>query len=127
LLLVKEDDRGDVGFTFQKIMRLRLECDADWSGVTNTKIRFNPQLAWREIEGHVIVISPHQSMIHELNDTATFIWKLIESGRELQGIARLFAEEYGLDWEIARADLAEFVTLLGERDLILPQAMSANA
>ena len=35
----------------------------------------NPKLAWREVDGEMVIISPEDSQVHELNETASLIWK----------------------------------------------------
>lgn len=67
-------------------------------------IALNPRLAWREIEGRVVVISPEDSFAHELNETASFIWKQADRGRNVSEIAHLLSDEFDVDAAQARAD-----------------------
>jgi len=38
----------------------------------------NPALAWREIDDETVIISPHDSVMHELNDTGRLPWKNVD-------------------------------------------------
>ncbi len=79
----------------------------------------NPLLAWREIEGDVMIISPEDSVVHELNDTASFIWKQANGKRTATEIALLLAAEYEVSPETALADTEELVAQLEAKRLLL--------
>jgi Coenzyme PQQ synthesis protein D (PqqD) len=93
-----------------------LECGERMNRET---IVLNPQLAWREIEGHVVVISPEDSVVHELNETASFIWKQASNGRSLAEIARSVSDEYGVDAAQARKDAEELLAALSTKGLLV--------
>lgn len=78
----------------------------------------NPLLAWREIEDSVVIISPEDSLVHELNDTATFIWKQFNGKHTLEEIAARLVEEYEIDTATALADIERLATALGEKGLL---------
>jgi hypothetical protein len=82
-------------------------------------IVLNPQVAWREIEGRVVVISPVDSVVHELNETASFIWKHADRGHKTNEIMQLLTEEFGVDQAQAKVDMAEFVALLQQKGLVV--------
>jgi hypothetical protein len=78
----------------------------------------NPLLAWREIEDSVVIISPEDSVVHELNDTASFIWKQFNGNHTLREIAARLVEEYEIDTATALADIERLATALGEKGLL---------
>jgi hypothetical protein len=78
----------------------------------------NPLLAWREIEESVVIISPEDSLVHELNDTASFIWKQFNGKRTFEEIAARLVEEYEIDMETALADIERLAIALGEKGLL---------
>lgn len=82
-------------------------------------ITLNPQLAWREIDGRVVVISPLDSVMHELNETASFIWKQADRGRSIREICELLAEEFGVDRAQAKMDTEELLTVLEQKGLVI--------
>lgn len=81
-------------------------------------ITLNPQLAWREIEGRIVVISPEDSVVHELNETASFVWKQADRGCGVSEIARLLSEEFRVDAPQARSDTEELLRMLEQKGLV---------
>jgi len=72
-----------------------------------TVLKANPMLAWREIDGSIVIISPERSMVHELNPTASFIWKKVDGKRTTDEIAEQLAAEFDVTRESALADVHE--------------------
>jgi hypothetical protein len=89
------------------------------SRMNRENIALNPQLAWREIEGNVVVISPGDSMVHELNETASFIWKQANDGRNLTEIVRSLSDKYRVDAAQARNDAEELLAALSKKGLLI--------
>jgi hypothetical protein len=86
--------------------------------MSSTRLAHNPLLAWREIEGEVVIISPEDSLLHELNSTASFCWKHLDGERDLEEIAQLIAAEYDVTPEQALLDTWELVASLKEKGLL---------
>ena len=80
----------------------------------------NPSLAWREIDGEAVVISPEESVMHELNGTGSFIWRHVDGQRSAAEIAELLAAEYDVTSEVALADTQTLLADLAERKLLVP-------
>lgn len=85
----------------------------------------NPLAAWREIDGVVVVISPEDSVLHELNPTAGFIWKHATGERTAEEIAALLATEYDVDAATALADTRELLAELAGKKLVQLEPASA--
>ena len=64
----------------------------------------NPALAWREIDDETVIISPNDSVMHELNDTGSFLWKNIDGRKSAAELAELLVENYEVTPEIALSD-----------------------
>jgi len=79
----------------------------------------HPNAAWREVEGEVVIISPEDSVLHELNETASFLWKLSTGERTTAEIARRMEEEYAVDGPTALADACELLTHLEAKELLV--------
>jgi len=77
----------------------------------------NPKLAWREIGGETVIISPEDSQVHELNETASLIWKHAE-GKTLQEVAERVSSVYEISVEAARADIDALVTAWQQKQLV---------
>ncbi len=87
----------------------------------------NPALAWREIDGETVIISPGDSVMHELNDTGSFIWKHVDGQRTAAEIAALLRSEYIVTSEIALADTEALLEeLAGQRLVVLAANGSAG-
>ena len=80
----------------------------------------NPILAWREIDGELVIISPEESVMHELNATGSFIWSQIDGRQTAEEIAERLAEEYGVPQDTARADTADLLGELLAKKLVIP-------
>jgi hypothetical protein len=81
-------------------------------------IALNPQLAWREIEDRVVVISPEDSVLHELNETASFIWKHADRGCSVNEIADLLSLEFRVEAPQAKSDTEDLLLLLQQKGLV---------
>ena len=95
--------------------------------MTYLKYAQNPLLAWREIQGEVVIISPEDSRVHELNSTASFIWKQVDSQRSAAEIAERLAEEFDVTYEAALYDTEDLLASFAEKGLLLPVAAARAA
>lgn len=80
----------------------------------------NPILAWRELDGEIVIISPNNSVLHELNETASFVWKQLDGRRSGAEIATSLAAEYDVKLEDALSDIETLVEELASRQLLVP-------
>jgi len=81
--------------------------------------RKNPALAWREIENETVIISPDESVMHELNDTGSMVWRSIDGRRNAEALAALLVEQYEVTKEIALADTVALLDELTSRKLLV--------
>jgi coenzyme PQQ biosynthesis protein PqqD len=79
----------------------------------------NPRLAWREVDGEIVIVSPEDSRMHELNETASLVWRQADGTLTADEIAEHLAAEFEVELEVARADVAELMAALGEQRLLL--------
>lgn len=84
----------------------------------------NPSLAWREIDDETVIISPGESVMHELNDTGSFLWRHIDGRRTAEDLAALLVEQYDVTRETALADTLELLEELSTRKLLVPTESS---
>jgi predicted transcriptional regulator len=78
----------------------------------------NPKLAWREIDGEAVIISPEDSHVHELNETASLIWKRADGKHNVDEIAAAVSEEYEVPVVVAATDVRELVSTLEKKGLL---------
>jgi hypothetical protein len=80
-----------------------------------TTMPFQPRsdaLAWRVVDGEAVAISLDDRRIHNFNETGTFIWSRLASGRAPAEIARDLAAEFAVDEVEALSDVEVFLTEL---------------
>ena len=89
--------------------------------------RKNPALAWREIDDETVIISPGESVMHELNDTGSFVWRNIDGQRTAVDLASLLVEQYDVTQEVALTDTLGLLEELSTRKLLLPAESQGGA
>jgi len=78
----------------------------------------NSEAAWRVLEGHAFVIPHGGTGVVELDEVGTFIWRLIESERNLDELVRHICDEFDVSSQRARTDCVAFVEDLSRRGLV---------
>lgn len=61
----------------------------------------------RELDGEVLVLDTESDRIHQLNRSASFIWRELSAGATPEQIAKDLAMEFGINETIARRDVTE--------------------
>jgi hypothetical protein len=75
-------------------------------------------IASRIIEGQAFIVNTKTSTLHELDETGTFIWKLIEKGRTLENIVLELSSFYEVTEARAMKDAKDFLDELSAKGLI---------
>jgi hypothetical protein len=89
------------------------------SAPTSISWQKNPALAWREIDDETVIISPNDSVMHELNDTGSFLWKNIDGKKSAVELAELLAENYEVTPDVALSDTQALLEELSLRKLVV--------
>jgi hypothetical protein len=79
----------------------------------------NPALAWREIDDETVIISPNDSVMHELNEAGSFLWKNIDGKKSAAELAELLAENYEVSADIALSDTEALLEEMSSRKLVM--------
>jgi hypothetical protein len=79
----------------------------------------NPKLAWREIDGEAVIISPEDSHVHELNETASLIWTNADGQHSVDEIAGVMAGKYDVALAMAKSDVTELIEILSAKGLLV--------
>ena len=82
-------------------------------------IRQNPDTPARTIDGEALVITPEDSRLHTLNETATYIWDRADGSRTLEAIAAEMADAFEVDPATLRAEAVAFVEDAVQRGLMV--------
>ena len=69
-------------------------------------------LAARTIEGQAYIINTRTSMLHELDETGTFLWENMGKSSDEESLVKLLLNEYDVSPESAKTDVGEFLRTL---------------
>jgi hypothetical protein len=87
----------------------------------------NPALAWREIDDETVIISPNDSVMHELNDTGSFLWKNIDGKKSAAELAELLAANYEVNPDVALSDTQSLLEEMSSRKLVVSISAAGGA
>ncbi len=77
-----------------------------------SRLRRVEGIAWRIIEGEAVLVNVRKDEVLHLNPTASFLWRGLDGGNTLAGIAAEMTGEFEVTEEEALADILEFAGLL---------------
>ena len=91
----------------------------------------DPDVAWIEVDGEVVLYHEGSKTLHVLNPTATMIWRCLDGSGDLTSIANDLAEIFEADPEAVSADVVSAVREMGRQGLLTgvepdPEAVAAN-
>lgn len=81
--------------------------------------RRNPDVVFRSIEGGGVLLNTKSGAYHEVNSTAREIWEALETPSTESELLERMVERFGNVPDL-ESDIAEFVGMLTERELIIP-------
>jgi hypothetical protein len=79
----------------------------------------NPDVAAREIEGQLLLLTPDDDVLYTLNGTGKRVWELLVTGAAPREIAATIAARYGVPLADAERDVAAFVAELEGKGVVL--------
>ena len=74
--------------------------------------------SWRNIDEELIALNLSTGEYHTFNDVGRTIWLSIAEGEGVEGAAAAVVNEYDIDVETAKADVRQFIELLGNKGLL---------
>ena len=78
----------------------------------------NPRTAWRVYDGEAVILCPDSSTLNTLNAVGTLIWESVDGKTPASAIVARICEEFDVDPERARRDIADFIAKLSARGLL---------
>jgi methyltransferase-like protein len=72
----------------------------------------------RTVEGEMVVMDQESEQIHQLNQTASFIWQLCDGEHDRQQIAEELAATFEIDSDTAEQDVSVTLRKLEELGLL---------
>jgi len=76
------------------------------------KLKRNPDVSWRTIEGQAVLIHNRLGEIQVLNDIGTYVWENFDLGPQV--LAGNIAEQHEVTPEEAERDVLDFIRALRE-------------
>ncbi|MFH0920177.1 MAG: PqqD family protein [Fibrobacterota bacterium] len=79
----------------------------------------NPRTAWRQYGETVLVITPDDRKVHELNETASFLWNAVgEGGTSPANLCEGLVKSYEVEPGQAKKDVSKFVKLMVQKAIL---------
>jgi len=82
------------------------------------EFELNPEVAHREIEGQLLLLTPDDDVLYTLNGSGKLAWEMLARGAGVGEIAARIATTYGISLEAAARDLSEFCAELERRGIL---------
>ena len=76
-------------------------------------------LSVQSVDQELLILDQVSGMIHQLNQTATLIWRKCREGLSSQEMAHLLAENYEIGEDVATKDVTETLERLRALNLIV--------
>ena len=76
-------------------------------------------LPFQEIDGQAVVVVPSRREMHELDETATFLWRELERARSVADLVAALCGEFDVDPGRAEKDVRAFIAGLEEKGLVV--------
>ena len=76
-------------------------------------------LILRKVQHDLLLLDTEFNQIHQLNETASFIWENWEQVPDPIGIARLLAQKFDVDEQVVLNDVSAIVGRLQELNLLV--------
>jgi hypothetical protein len=80
--------------------------------------RRRSDLVYRKVEAETVILNRNESVLHQLNETASLIWDCCDGTHSIGGIAGRLAAEYDVDAGISRNDVERVVSDLKKLNLL---------
>jgi hypothetical protein len=77
-----------------------------------------PDVAYRELEGEMVLVHLGTNRIYSLNETGARFWELLASGSERAEIERQLLDEFVIGPEELRAEVDSMLAALAEAGLV---------
>ncbi len=77
-----------------------------------------PGLIEQVVDGEMVVLDKDAGLIHQLNNTASFIWQCLDSQPTIERLTEQLANAYSIEIELARTDVESTLHQLQQQKLI---------
>lgn len=77
--------------------------------ITMSPLR-RPDLTVREVDGEALVLDRAAGKIHQLNETASYVWSCCDGCNTVVEVARRYADHFGIAYKLALKDVTAVVS-----------------
>lgn len=81
--------------------------------------RRDARLPFQEVQGQVVVVVPARRELHQLDETATFLWGVLAKESTVADLAAALCGEFEVEDKTAEKDAREFLASLEEKGLVV--------
>ena len=81
--------------------------------------RRRPGVMVRDLDGDVLILDTEANRIHQLNPTASYIWRHVDEARIPEQLAGLLAEAFDVEEQLALVDVLETLRRFQALNLVL--------
>jgi hypothetical protein len=82
------------------------------------RVKRDGRLPWQEIDGRAVVVVPGRRELHEMDETATFLWNALASPRSEAELVEALCEAYDVEAQAAARDVRAYVAELQAKGLL---------
>jgi hypothetical protein len=82
----------------------------------------NESVVSAELEGEMVLLNLESGVYFGLDEVGTLVWRALEAGVSQETVVRQLVEEFDVESDRARSDVATFLSTLEEHGLIVPSA-----
>jgi hypothetical protein len=82
-------------------------------------VKRRDDLILRRVQQELLLLDTEFKKIHQLNETASFIWDKWEQVPDAVEIAKLLAQEFDVEEDVALSDVSAMVGRLRELNLLI--------
>lgn len=90
---------------------------------TQKRLPGSESITWRKTGDEAVILNLETSEYYSANETGTYIWELLCSGKKPGKIAADMAEEYGIPTKQAQRDINAFLKDLAKLKIIGREAL----
>jgi hypothetical protein len=76
----------------------------------------------RDLDGDLLILDTEADRIHQLNRTASYIWRHVDEAPAAEQLARLLVDAFQVDVRVALTDVVETLTRFRRLNLIVEGA-----
>lgn len=93
--------------------------DDDWKRATYA---LSPAIAYREIEGELLVLTPDDDVLYTVNGSGRIAWDLLADGVTGETLVAALARSYGVSAARVEPDVCAFLDELVQREIVTRSA-----